>query len=69
MFEFLTGLARRLMARGWSLPPDPPSDPDDPFARVRGPRRPRPDGRLAAAAVVEPDDVAVDAIARWSPRP
>lgn len=67
MFEFLKGLARRLMERGWSGPPVPPLDPDDPFARVRAPRRPKPDGRLAATAVAEPDDVALEAVASRSP--
>ena len=69
MFEFLKGLARRLMERGWSVPPDPPSDPDDPFTRVRVPCRPKPGGRLTAAAVAEPDDEAPDAVGPWSPHP
>ena len=68
MFEFLKGLARRLMERGWSGPPVPPLDPDDPFARVRVPRRPNPGGRLtAAAAVAEPDGVDLEVVARRSP--
>ena len=60
MFEFLKGLARRLMERGWTAPPFPPTDQGDPFARVRVPRRPKPDGRLAAVAVPEPEDVSLE---------
>lgn len=52
------------------LDPDNPADPDNP---VRSPRRHGPAGRLAAAAVEEPDDdpIRVDAyvatVARCAP--
>lgn len=51
-FRFSLTAAREALRRLFQRPLDPP---DDPYAYVRAPRKPKPSGRASSVALAEPD--------------